>query len=181
MRILTICPSIYPEKLDKMLNSYYTTSSTTNLVINSQVGSITTIFNNLFNKYPDFDFYFMANDDIEFKTKDWDKKLANKGKISYGKDNIEGGHTGNFLMIDGDIVRALGWLQMPMLNRYCGDMCWKHIGKQLNILKYMPEVEIVHHWEGCPDLVVNEADMSSFAQWLPLAFRDVERVKKCLI
>lgn len=178
MRILTVIPSIYPEKLDKMLDSYYATVSRSCLVITSKPG-VTTAINEIFTKYPNFDFYFIGNDDMEFLTKDWDIKLATKGKISYGDDGFQGENLPTFPMIDGDIARAVGWLQLPTLNRYSGDVAWKFIGEQLDILNYVPEVKLAHHWEGA-DEEVNKADMAAFARWLPWSFRDTEKIRKAL-
>lgn len=181
MKILTICPSIYPDKLSRMLDSYYATVSCANLIINSDKNrTVTQVFNDMFKKYPDFDFYHMTNDDVVYKTKNWDIQLAQKGKISYGNDYLQGENLCTFPMIDGDIVRSIGWLQMPTLNRFCGDVTWKFIGEQLGILNYVPLVEIDHKWEGCADLAVNEADMEAFANWIPYSFKDIEKIKKVL-
>ncbi len=180
VRILTICPSIHADKLTKMLDSFYlTTSKYNNIVINSDKGSITAIINDMFAKYPDYDYYHITNDDVIYKTPLWDMKLANKGKISHGKDAIDIGVDGQFLMIDGEIARAAGWLQLPILQRYCGDVVWRYIGKQLNILEYVPEVSIIHNWEGA-DAEINRKDGRAFAQWLPWSFKDIEKIRKVL-
>ncbi len=179
MRILTICPSIYPKKLDKMLASFHNTINCSSLLINDNKNkTVTEVFNDSFQKYPDFDYFFMANDDIEFKTKDWDIILANaiiKPGISYGNDMLQGKNLCTFPMISGDIVRKLGWLQLPSLNRYAGDVVWKFIAHQARCLHYVPEVIIEHHWEGA-DQEINEHDMAAFAQWLPWSFKDVKKV-----
>lgn len=181
MRILTICPSKYPEKLERMIDSYTVTSSIhTNIIINYEEKSITRIFNEIFEKNPNYDFYFMANDDIIFNTPLWDKILANKGKISYGNDLLQGEHLCPFPMIDGDIVRALGWLQMPMLEKYCGDLCWMTMGKQLDILNYKENVTIKHEWSGEVDEVVHKRDQAEFAKWLSSCYRDVNKIKGVL-
>lgn len=181
MKILCICPSVYPEKLSNMVDSFVkNTSDNTILKINNNTHkTITEIFNYEFNKKPDYDFYMMLNDDIIFRTKLWDIFLWNKGKISYGNDNIEGGLKCQFPMIDGDIVRSLGWLQMPTLNKYCGDLVWRFIGEQLNILKYHPSVIIEHLWEGASE-VENKEDMKRFAEWLPSSHRDINKIKEIL-
>lgn len=180
MRILGICPSIYPHKLINMMDSFLTTrSDSTNIRVYYNKGSITEIFNQAFRDNPDYDFYHLMNDDCIYKTIDWDLKLAKKGKITHGKDSIDGGLDGQFLMIDGDIVRALGWLQLPTLERYAGDCVWRLIGQNLNILEHVPEVIIEHKWEGA-DAEINQKDMTSFAQWLPWAFRDIKKVREAL-
>lgn len=176
MKILTIVPSIRPDLLEKMLISYYSTVHTASIVINTRKGSITSIINEMFNKYSDYDYYHLGNDDTVYQTKDWDLKLANKGKISYGDDLFQGENLCTFPMIDGDIARAVGWLQMPTLERYYGDSVWKFIGKQLGILNYVPDVVIKHEWNGA-DLKIYEEDTMRFAEWLPYSHKDVEKVK----
>jgi hypothetical protein len=177
MKILTVVPSIYPEKLTRMLESYYDTVKQPCIVINTEPGSITAILNDVFRQHPNFDFYHITNDDVEYKTMNWDEKLAVRGKISYGDDGLQGSNLCTFPVIDGDIVRAAGWLQMPTLNRYCGDVVWKFVGQNLDILNYVPEVKLTHHWHGQPDIVINNEDMAAFAQWLPWSFRDIARIR----
>lgn len=182
MKILTICPTIYPDKMERMLTSYQQTRShMNNMVISTENtnGNITYLFNRAFLDNPDYDYYFMANDDIIFKTNHWDKILANKNSISYGDDLLQSRNLCTFPMIDGDIVRALGWLQMPTLNRYCGDIVWKFIGENLNLLKYYPNVIIEHKWEGQDDKV-NKEDMARFAAWLPNSHKDINKIKEKL-
>lgn len=182
MRILVICPSIYPEKLQVMMDSFIITrSKNTDIIVNDDCDkTITEIFNYEFNKNPEYDFYFMANDDLTFNTPLWDLKLANKGKISYGNDLIQGQNLPTFPMIDGDIVRALGWLQMPTIRRYCGDTVWGFIGKSLNILDYHGDVIMKHTWAKCSHPDDHTYDMARFAEWLPWSMKDIAKVKVAL-
>lgn len=179
MKILTICPSIYPDKLEKMLISYYTTVNTPNIIINTEKGSITNILNKTFEKNPDFDFYHISNDDVIYHTKDWDVKLAHKGKVSYGDDLFQRENLCTFPMIDGNIVRSLGWIQQPTLERYYGDTTWNHMGRQCGIMNYVPEVIIQHNWEGA-DMAIYNLDTQRFGEWLPWAFKDISRIKEKL-
>lgn len=181
MKILAICPSIYPDKLSKMMESFNNTKSEfTDIVVYTEIGSVTEIFNKAFNEHKYYDFYFMCNDDIIFRTDKWDLKLANKGKISYGNDLFQRDNLCSFPMIDGDIVRALGWLQMPKLERYTGDVIWKFMGVQLGILNYVEEVVIEHTWSGCSDPEMNTRDTQNFANWLPFSFRDINKIRSVL-
>lgn len=182
MKILTICPSIYPHKLTNMMDSFIISKSEcTEIRIDYEDngGNITKIFNDIFNKNPDFDYYFMANDDIMFRTLEWDKILAKKGRISYGNDTVQGYNLCTFPMIDGDIVRALGWLQLPTLHRYCGDTVWKFIGDNLGILDYYSDVIIEHRWEGRDE--VNTTDLAKFAAWLPYSHKDLDKIRKAIL
>lgn len=180
--ILVVCPSKYPQKLSKMMDSFLVTRSKyTNIIVNYEDKPITKIFNDVFNNNPNYDFYFMANDDIIFNTPFWDLQLAVKGKISYGCDGIQNEGLPTFPMIDGDIVRSLGWLQMPLLNKYSGDTIWGFIGKECKILNYMSSVSISHQWhESQVDRDIHIADMAEFSKWLPWSFRDVRKVREVL-
>lgn len=178
-KILTICPSKYPDKLISMMDSYLVTRSKyNNIIINYDNNSITKIFNKIFEENPDYDFYFMANDDIIFNTPLWDLELANKNCISFGNDNIQNHNLCTFPMIDGNIVRALGWLQMPTLEKYCGDTVWSVIGNSCGNLRHCPQVSIDHLWEGCSHPDVHTADMGRFAEWLAVSNRDIEKVRR---
>lgn len=179
MKLLTICPSIRPNLLEKMLISYYNTVSEPSIIINTEVKSITEIINEAFQKNPDYDFYHICNDDVIYKTPRWDVKLCNKGKISYGNDIFQSENLCTFPCIDGNIVRATGWLQMPTLERYYGDSCWHFMGRQLDIMNYVPDVVIEHQWKGA-DVKMYEEDTSKFAEWLPYSFKDINKIKDLL-
>jgi len=178
-KILTVCPSIYPDKLIKMEKSFYDTITEDNTLYVVSFGTVTEAINFAFNKYPDYDYYHITNDDVIYETKGWDKILSNKLRISYGNDCIQKENLCTFPLIDGDIVRALGWLQMPELDRYCGDVIWKFLGDRLNILSYHENVIIRHVWEG-QDNAINIKDMGNFSKWLPWSFKDVEKINKIL-
>lgn len=179
MKILCVCPSIYPKKLNNMIKSLELTKSKyTDLIVCSE-GTVTEAINKIFTENISYDYFFICNDDITFNTALWDLTLAKKGKITYGNDAIENGLDGQFLMIDGDFARAVGWLQLPTLNRYCGDVVWRYIAQQLNVLEYVPSVKITHHWDGA-DAELNNADMQRFAQWLPWSFKDISKIQEVL-
>lgn len=165
-----------------MLDSFYATASKdVDIITDLRMDlTVTEIINHAFKNNPKYDFYHITNDDVEYQTKDWDLKLAVKGKITYGDDLLQGYGLCTFPMIDGDIVRALGWLQLPSLNRYSGDIIWKFLGQACNCLEYHPEVVIKHQWEGCEYPEINKDDMKAFAEWLPWSYRDVVKIKRVL-
>jgi hypothetical protein len=110
-------------------------------------GPTTLLFNIAFAAKRDYEFYCLSNDDFVFRTPAWDTYLCRKGKICYGNDLLGGEALPTCPVIDGDIVRALGWLQLPTLSYMYGDTSWKMIGIKLNALKYFPQVIIEHmHW-----------------------------------
>jgi hypothetical protein len=153
----------------------------------------TECFNSVFNKNPDYDFYHTTNDDVIYRSAGWDLMLANKNRISYANDLCQNHDICTFPMIDGRIVRALGWLQMPKLQFMCGDLVWKTIGNKLNILKYFPEIIIEHlHWSNNKREVdsvtknvnsteIMRADNIAFRQWLHNDMeKDIGKIKHAL-
>lgn len=181
MKILAICPTIYPEKFSKMYDSFQiNTSKYTKLLTINKKGGITKLINKAFERNPDYEFYTVINDDIIFETPLWDKELAKKGNVSHGTDAVEGALNGQFLMVDGDFCRSLGWLQMPTLNRYAGDVVWRFLGENTGTLRYVPEVKICHNWDGCSQPEVNKEDMSNFAQWLLNSHKDINKIAEVI-
>ncbi len=106
----------------------------------------TEIINRIFEEKRLYDYYSVTNDDIVYKTPGWDKALCQPLKISCGQDDTmleKYGEIAAFVqpsqfpitsVIDGDIVRAIGWLQMPTLRHSCGDNIWFWIGKRCDLL-----------------------------------------------
>lgn len=104
----------------------------------------TEIINRAFYMDKDYEFYSVINDDIEFLTEGWDKGFCNKGKITTGIDKgmVKFYENRNQVInmkgfpiisgVDGDIPRALGWLQHPNLKHTGGDNVWYWIGKRLD-------------------------------------------------
>lgn len=216
MSILTICPSYgRPSMLRGMLQSFSKTITentrmvvvldekdlcysenkdvcshhqTTVFVVNSL--NITECFNKVFTAFPNYDYYHLTNDDVIYHTPGWDKVLAYPLKISYGDDGYHGRNLCTFPMIDGKIVRALGWLQMPALVKYYGDMVWKDIGNTLNCLRYVDDVSVEHyHWVNNKRPMINEdnyhaiykKDTVSYLEWLETRFNnDVIRIGEAL-
>ncbi len=163
-----------------MLPSFYKTHTGNNDIMIADEGYVTEAINKIFNQFPNYDYYHITNDDVTYHTPNWDTKLIQVLEdygpgIAYGNDLFQGQNLCTFPMISGDIVRKLGWLQLPTLNKYAGDVVWKMIGEHCKCLYYVPEVIIEHHWEGASE-ELNKKDMAKFAEWLPWSFRDIKRV-----
>lgn len=180
MKILTICPTKYPDKLNRMIESFDMTKSEHTDLIFSSHGNVTEAINLAFNSNPDYDFYHITNDDVIYKTEEWDIKLANTNKISYGNDLLQGDNLCTFPMIDGDIARALGWLQLPTLEKYCGDVVWKFIGKETKCLSYHGNIFIKHEWSNDVSREIHEKDQLEFSKWLPWSFKDINKVREVI-
>lgn len=209
MRILTICPTFNkPNLCRKMVESFHDTIECDNtLVLGIDIGdpqieaykqikeankilckynsTVTKVINTIYMQYPNYDFYHITNDDVIYQTKGWDNKFIKlseiKGKgIYYGNDLLQGDNLCTFPFISGDIVRSVEWLQLPSLNRYCGDVVWKFIGDNCKCLYYLGNVFIKHNWNGCENIEVNKSDMAEFSKWLPYSQKDINKVMEIL-
>ena len=109
--------------------------------------TLVNIINRAFYTSEHFDYYSVTNDDFEYQTPGWDQRLMKLayGGISYGNDMMNARNLCTSFVVDGDICRELGWLELPSLHCLCADCVWHHIGEQLNILRYDPQVIIEHH------------------------------------
>jgi hypothetical protein len=115
--------------------------------VNAEKRTTTELFNWGFWQRPPYQFYSCTNDDFVYVTPGWDKILCQPGKICYGNDLLAKDAMPTTSCIDGEIVRALGWVQMPTLKYMYGDQVWKQIGHKLSCLLYFPNVIIEHrHW-----------------------------------
>ena len=181
MKILAVCPTIYIEKYDNMIKTFELTVSKNTEICLCPYFTVTDAINDAFRRNPDFDFYHITNDDVSYETPLWDVALANKCKISYADDGLQGKNLCAFPMIDGNIARALGWLVMPYFKKYCGDVVWKFMGESLKILEYHPEVSITHNWDETQvDKDIHKSDMMEFAKWLPWAYKDLAKIRRIL-
>lgn len=105
------------------------------------------IFNIIFKRHPDEDFYGIIADDVTPETYRWDlllKEACLQDKISWGFD---GGHDETLPrhpFIGGDLVRKLGFLSCPGVNHWYVDNAWKDIAEALDCGRYLPEVRMRH-------------------------------------
>ena len=97
-------------------------------------------------KYRHFAF---LGDDHRPRTKNWDLLLLNAldelgTGVVYGDDLLQGENLATAVAMSGDIVRALnGMVPQGMIHLYL-DNFWMTLGKDLNALRYLPEVIIEH-------------------------------------
>lgn len=107
--------------------------------------------NELFENYPNEDWYGLLADDLIPQTKFWDLQLievAGKNFISQANDLTRKPQNCCHPVIGGDLVRAAGWFALPECTHYCVELPWKEVTKRNpNILKYLNEVIVEHaHW-----------------------------------
>ena len=150
----------------------------------------TEIINRAFKEFNDYEFYSVTNDDIVYKNKGWDIALCQKLKISCGQDdtmvekygtsyigNVNPGEFPITSVIDGDIVRKIGWLQYPKLRHSCGDNIWFWIGKRSDCLyfdgKYHTDHNSAYFGRGEADETFNNCnaynnkqDYYAYKNWL---------------
>lgn len=100
-----------------------------------------------------FKWFSVTNDDFVYKTDGWDRRLVgeialNGGLgIAYGNDLLQGVNMPTSSIVSREIVKALGWLQMPTLTHLFGDNVWQHIGQACGCLFYREDIVVEHrHW-----------------------------------
>lgn len=163
---------------DDQFNEYLDIMGATGVTaLTSYPKTVTEHINDIFKAFPQYDFYHITNDDVLYKTPNWDFKvmdLMRNGGIGYCNDLFQGKNLPTFPIISRDIAEAVGWLQQPTLNRLCGDTIWGEIGNGAKCLHYFDGIVIEHrHWlngkreNDFPDYKkVYDMDRMKFANWL---------------
>ncbi len=198
MKILTICPTYNrPELCKQMLKSWHNTIEANNtMVLGVDIGdlslllypknanlvmckagsTVTEVINSIWSQHQNYDYYHIINDDVIFHTKGYDKKLANileeyGDGVSYGNDLFQGKNLPTFPFISASLSKAMGYLQLPSLNRYCGDTVWADIGRLCECLYYLDGVVIEHKHKLAGkgntdvDMPVYQQDLQTYFQW----------------
>lgn len=90
---------------------------------------------------------FMGDDHIP-TTLGWDigfsVQLANRPRIVYGNDLVQGGALPTAVCMSSDIIQALGYMSPPVLTHMYIDNFWRDLGTAVGCLTYMPDVIIRH-------------------------------------
>lgn len=183
MKIITICPSVNNRNM--VTKSFFDTITEDNSLFFCSDGTVTEALNSFIDDIPKYDFVHITNDDVEYKTKGWDTQFVNLAKqmghgIYYGNDLIQGENLPTFPFVSREIIQAIGWLQLPTLEQYCGDVVWKYLGKQCNFLYYLPSIIIEHKWKADGSEDIHMKDMKSFAEWLPHSHITISKIKAIL-
>jgi hypothetical protein len=105
------------------------------------------MFNEIFARFPDRAWYGLLADDILPQTQGWDRILveaAGKDGLAYGDDGINGAALATHFAVAGDLVRTVGWLALPGLQRLYIDTVWNDIARARGTLRYRCDVKLTH-------------------------------------
>tara|TARA_R110000868_G_scaffold340880_1_gene601735 strand:+ start:12377 stop:14476 length:2100 start_codon:yes stop_codon:yes gene_type:complete len=103
--------------------------------------------NAAFNKHPEEPWYGLISDDVVPRTGRWDQILihsAGNYGMAYGSDGLVNEAQFTHGVLGGDLVRELGWIILPGLQRLYGDNVLTAIGKEKGIMRYCPYVLLEH-------------------------------------
>lgn len=91
-------------------------------------------------------YYGIICDDVVPETKDWDLALI-EAAASDGLAAPSGGHHETIVphfVLGGDLVREMGWLSLPGLDRLYIDTVWNEIAKARGVFRDVPEAVLSH-------------------------------------
>lgn len=110
-------------------------------------GPLSDIYNNAFERHRDAPYFGFIADDVVPITNGWDIKLIETA----GSDGMAvpaGGETTGgcpHFVLGGDLVRSIGWLSLPGLDRLFIDTCWEKIAESRGVLRRLDDVILKHH------------------------------------
>jgi hypothetical protein len=109
-------------------------------------GPLSAIYNAAYERNRDAPFFGFIADDVVPITNGWDIKLIDVA----GSDGMAvpaGGETTGgcpHFVIGGDLVRSMGWLALPGLDRLFIDTVWGEISDKRDVLRRVPDVTLEH-------------------------------------
>ena len=127
---------------DPLLRDYLRMETDWEIVVDKRV-PLSEVYNEVFPRH--LDWYGFLADDVLPETLNWDSTLidaAGPDGMAYGDDGIHQAPT--HFVLGGDLVRDIGWLALPGLDRLYIDTVWKDIATDREVLRYLPDVKITH-------------------------------------
>lgn len=109
-------------------------------------GPLSVIYNDAFKRNENCTFFGFIADDVVPTTNHWDIKLI-EAAGSDGMAVPSGGETTGgcpHFVLGGDLVRSIGWLSLPGLDRIYIDTVWSDIAKARGVLRSVPYVVLEH-------------------------------------
>lgn len=169
-----------------MSKSFYDTIEMDNTLVFSDHGTVTEAINSFLPAVKGYNFFHITNDDVVYRTKGWDRllyeRLKDRPGIAYGNDLAQESNLCTFPFISIEIIKAVGWIQLPALKKYCGDLVWHALGSNLQCLHYCPDVIIEHlTWfndksTDMPDEKIYHQDLRAYAEWVSM-YMDMDVLK----
>ena len=108
---------------------------------------ISDIYAEAFDRFKNASFFGFLADDVVPKTDKWDTRLIEVAS-SDGMACPSGGHEdysgAPHFVLGGDLVREVGWLALPGLDRLYIDTVWQNIAEFKGVLRHVPEVVLLH-------------------------------------
>ena len=107
------------------------------------------IYNEAYKRLPEAAWWGLIADDVVPETREWDFLLVEEARsdgmaVPAGGHNNQAGAAPHFVL-GGDLVRDIGWLALPGLDRIYIDTVWMMIAKRKGVFRRMPDVMLRHH------------------------------------
>lgn len=103
--------------------------------------------NAYFKVHPDEPWYGFLADDVMPRTLEWDRALveeAGRYGLAFCDDTIHGNRHATHFVVGGDLVRQMGWIVLPGLDRIYGDTVWNDIARANGVFRYV-KGHVVEH------------------------------------
>ena len=113
----------------------------------SETHCLSVVYNRAYERHPSAKWFGFISDDVVPKTRHWDTQLiefAGNNKMAYPAGGHEDYVGAPHFILGGDLVRSVGWLSLPGLNRLYIDTVWWDIAKARKSLKFVPNVVLEH-------------------------------------
>jgi hypothetical protein len=104
------------------------------------------VYNEAYREIPETSHWVFVADDVVPVTQGWDRLLIDIAGTD-GMSVPEGGETTGgcpHFALGGELVRSVGWLALPGLDRIYIDTCWHDIAKRRGVLRPAPGVILEH-------------------------------------
>lgn len=94
-----------------------------------------------------YDILAFLGDDHRFRTHAWDVRVSEElltADFVYGNDLFQGEALPTAIFMRSSVAKALGYMALPSLRHLYVDNYWLVLGKQLDAIRYLPDVIVEH-------------------------------------
>ena len=104
------------------------------------------LYNNAFQARPEADWYGFLSDDVVPLTPGWERALIETAGLDGMAVPAGGGTTGGcpHFVLGGNLVRSMGWLALPGLDRLYIDTAWAEIAKARGVYRDRQDILLEH-------------------------------------